>query len=208
MPHHLLRSHRHVPLTLRNEIISYAKSLLVLEDPIVPTEVIPAIEGLYLTEGYECHACKYLCGEISTIQRHCYKQHKWEKASGQSWNKCQLQSWFPKRNYFKVLLPIQHNQQQTPMQVPQTFVDDLIQRLKLREEEETEKLETIMDQELDKTENSPWMERTKWTTTFTGKDMRVLSESIERPLKTDIIMMELWIRTEKVLRSCILIRSL
>ena len=200
--YHLVRLHRHIPLVTRRKIISHADSLGLAAEPVVPTEIIPAIHGLHLINGYECHICQYLCGEKSTIERHCYREHHWEKSTPEAWSICHIQSFFPKRNYFKVQ-PVNPSEQPTQLQVQPAVMDSLIKRLKLQEEDEDKTLATMMEKELDKTENSPWMERTKWATIFAGKDMNKLSESIARPDNTDIIMMELWNRTDHVLRSCI-----
>ena len=202
---HLLQNHRHVSLIQRKNTIQYANTLHLSHDNSDPPEWNHTpIQGLQLLNGYECQVCQYICVERYSMEQHCRKEHEWKKGYVGTWIDCHVQSWFPsqRRKYFKTRSPIIQDQG-VPVVYNREVMDDLVSRLKQRDEREEEQLATMMERELEKTEATPWLERTGWATIFAGKDMKQLYESIQRPPKTDAIMMKLWNRTDIVLRSCI-----
>jgi Orsellinic acid/F9775 biosynthesis cluster protein D len=83
---HFQREHIDIPLQRRNEIAVHVNTLN-LQDPDkvrMPNDVIPAIEGLNVDDGFMCayEGCSEVWGTLNSIQKHCRNAHGWTTSIG------------------------------------------------------------------------------------------------------------------------------
>jgi Orsellinic acid/F9775 biosynthesis cluster protein D len=71
---HLRAEHKYLSISIRKEILTYARGFSLCEPNEVPVfdAVIPPVHGLEIIDGYRCnyHGCEVLTGTVASMKRH------------------------------------------------------------------------------------------------------------------------------------------
>lgn len=81
---HLRRSHKEIPLAVRNTLVTYSKTL-ILEKPSMtanPTDIVLGFDCLELIEGHRCLTCGELHSTSESMKKHCNQKHEWTERQG------------------------------------------------------------------------------------------------------------------------------
>lgn len=83
---HFQEEHKHLSLESRQEIFNYASSRTMVEPEALchPVEIIPAIIGLKIIQGYRCEyeGCIVIYGTIESVKQHCKIGHTRKEHNG------------------------------------------------------------------------------------------------------------------------------
>jgi len=98
---HFRQMHKTIPLSVRQEIINYGKSLELWQPNEVQqlwenNEIKSSVSGLVVKTGFQCQY--YNCGKLtrteSSMKTHCWNDHDWNKRAGTMWREQFLQTFF------------------------------------------------------------------------------------------------------------------
>jgi hypothetical protein len=107
---HFRRYHQTVPLAMRDAIVDYSKTIDLAppQNIAVVEEMVHAIEGLTVTDGYQCtyYDCSEVRGTEGSMKEHCKKDHGWLTVTGIMWKQQAVQTIFEgsRRKYISIKL--------------------------------------------------------------------------------------------------------
>jgi hypothetical protein len=95
---HFRESHKSIPLSTRQAISDYSKSLELSapENVLLPTNSVEPIHGLAIVKGFQCQytGCSELRSTETSVKQHCWERHEWKAGSGIHWCSQTFQSFF------------------------------------------------------------------------------------------------------------------
>jgi len=144
---HLRIMHKSLDLQGRRKLMAYANGLNIVdrEAIVVPDKGCMPIDGLRLSDGFECQSCGNVRSSEASIVEHCRKQHNWVKANGVQWDECKIQTFLPMNQggYFIVAMTEGNMDQRMNISSIDEYITGMLDKAKEMDLEEDKQLAIV-----------------------------------------------------------------
>jgi hypothetical protein len=201
---HLLTIHK-TRAKARKPYEEYAATFDVVgpEEVENPAAGGPVISQLSLQSGQVCRMCDYITTGKAYIKNHANEKHGWVKKDGQQWDVKPVQTFFTnnKTRYFIVAEPTDDTRHTTPTDDVDVMIKSLLEEQERKEREE-DKESGKADEDLVKSDNTPWLRKCGWPGRFAGKDLQAIAGLGKKPTKEEGTLREICRSTDRVFGGC------
>jgi Orsellinic acid/F9775 biosynthesis cluster protein D len=172
-----LRSDQHKLTQWQSQEIADQYKIYDLANPqtevIAPEGIITPIEHLPIyRDGLQCNYCNYICRKVEVMKKHQRQLHNLKIGRGRrsettNWALVWCQQFFTGVGWH--FFQIQETNQSVISETVLTLLQLVHRQLDQKEKIEQEKRQLVKETD-DKTETSPWLERTQWIEHLQGQD--------------------------------------
>jgi Orsellinic acid/F9775 biosynthesis cluster protein D len=189
---HLRRCH-HLPRAQRLQLLQHCRSLDLitrLGDLQLPLDNSPALPFLPVQNGYSCGQCRRLTCSRKEAHKHANKVHRLTfQACTDSYRPIQLQSWFGGNRTQYWIVRAEAAAVPTAIQQHSSCAEGELDELYRLEQQEIQRLHQLeqdfiaQENELEDSDNSPWLRWTQWPAQFAGLPLDIIAASAVQPEK-------------------------